>query len=88
MRRLDKAPTADEREHLLARCFFFFGTLLDKDNEFAFKHNLVFLPALWAEEEVRQLVDDVLGMVQLTPLDEATVHKCFSDVAAHARGVS
>jgi hypothetical protein len=88
MRRLDRAATPDEREHLLARCFFFFGTLLYKDNEFAFRHNLVFLPDLWAEAEVRQLVDDVLSVIQLTPSDESMVHKCFSDIAAHARGVA
>jgi len=79
-RRLRQA-TGEEREHLLVRCFFFYGTLLYKDNEFAFGQSLLFLPDLWAEADLRQLVDDVLDTVTLTRAQEAVVHKCFSDVA-------
>jgi hypothetical protein len=86
VRRLEDDPAPDEREHLLVRSFFFFGTLLYKDNEFAFSHNVMFLPDLWAEEDVRNLVDDVLRLVPLTRAQEAVVHKAFSDVAAVQRG--
>jgi hypothetical protein len=79
-RRLQSA-TEEEREHLRVRCFFFYGTLLYKDNEFAFGQSLLFLPDLWAEADLRQLVDDVLDAVTMTRAQEAVVHKCFSDVA-------
>lgn len=80
---LDAAP--EEREHLLVRCFFFFGIVLHKDNEFSFGQGLLFLPDLWAEADMRRMIDEVLDLVPLTQAQEAVIHKCFSDVAVLQR---
>jgi hypothetical protein len=85
-RRLQMEGTTEEREHLLARCFFFFGTVLHKDNEFSFGQGLLFLPDLWAEADMRRMIDEVLDLVPLTQAQEAVIHKCFSDVAVLQRG--
>ena len=85
-RRLQAEGTAEEREHLLARCFFFFGTVLHKDNEFSFSQGLLFLPDLWAEADMRRMIDELLELVPLTQAQETVIHKCFSDVAVLQRG--
>jgi hypothetical protein len=84
-RRLQLDATAEEREHLLVRCFFFFGIVLHKDNEFSFGQGLLFLPDLWAEADMRRMIDEVLDLVPLTQAQEAVIHKCFSDVAVLQR---
>jgi hypothetical protein len=81
LRRLKPGLSDAEREHLLARAFFFYGTLLYRDNEFAFASNVIFLQDLWAEDAVRMLVDDTLALLPLTRSQEAIIHKCFSDIA-------
>jgi hypothetical protein len=85
-RRLQAEVTAEEREHLLVRSFFFFGTVVHKDNEFSFGQGLLFLPDLWAEADMRRMIDEVLELVPLTQAQEAVVHKCFSDMAVLQRG--
>jgi len=72
-----KDATTEEREHLLARCFFFFGTVLHKDNEFSFSQGVLYLPDLWAESDMRRMIDSVIDLVPLTQSQEAVVHKCF-----------
>jgi hypothetical protein len=85
VRRLRGETTPEERQHLLVRAFFFFGTVLHKDNEFAFSQGLLFLPDLWAEADMRRMIDELLELVPLTHAQEAVVHKCFSDVARAQR---
>jgi len=87
-RRLDATPSPAERDHLLVRCFFFFGTFLYKENEFTFSANIIFLPDLWAEGAVRRMIDAVLALVPLDQPQEAILHKCFSDIALLQRDPS
>jgi hypothetical protein len=88
-RAVKQLPTSsgDEREHLLARCFFFFGTFLHKENEFAFSQGVMYLPHLWAEQAVSDISVKLLRLVPLTRAQEAVVHKCFSDIAVVQRGL-
>ncbi len=87
-KRLDATPSPAERDHLLVRCFFFFGTFLYKENEFTFSANIIFLPDLWAEGAVRRMIDAVLTLVPLDQPQEAILHKCFSDIALLQRDPS
>jgi hypothetical protein len=84
VRRIPEAA-GREKEHLLARAFFFYGTLLYGDNEFQFRQGLLFLPDLWAEADLRNVVNDVLSSLELTQEQESLMHKCFSDIAVVAR---
>ena len=81
IRRLHVGEPGEDPGHLLARSFFFFGTIVHKDNEFAFSQGLLFLPDLWAEADMRLMIDELLDLVPLTQAQEAVIHKCFSDVA-------
>jgi hypothetical protein len=81
VRRMHAGEPGEDPGHLLARCFFFFGTIVHKDNEFAFSQGLLFLPDLWAEADMRLMIDELLDLVPLTQAQEAVIHKCFSDVA-------
>jgi hypothetical protein len=76
---LQRPGEAEECEHLKRRAFFFFGMFIYKEHEFAFSHGYIYLGHLWAEAAVRRLVNEIVGVIQLTPVDEAVVHKCFSD---------
>jgi hypothetical protein len=80
-RRLSANNPNEDQEHLLVRFFFFFGVIVHKDNEFGFSQGLLFLPDLWAEADMRRMIDEILELVPLTQAQEAVIHKCFSDVA-------
>jgi len=75
-----------EQEHLMRRAFFFLGVILYKENEFSFSHGYIYLPHLWAEGAVRDIMNEFFELVPLSRQDEAVVHKCFSDMWRIHRG--